>query len=113
MMRRHDELIRLLLRWAMFIVAVAFLGGFPLYLVAVHGPWLWAVMSDHPAAAIDLPLAALVATCLVVLLDSRESPIEFEGLGFKFRGASGPIVLWVLSFLAITVAIRVLWHAGS
>lgn len=70
-------------------------------------------MSEHPAAAIGLPLGALVATCLVLLLESPESPIEFEGLGFKFRGASGPIILWVFSFLAITLAIRVLWHAGS
>ena len=35
--------------------------------------------------------------------------LSFSALGFKFEGASGPVVLWVLCFLAITLAIFTLW----
>lgn len=93
----------------MLIVVIVIVVCFPVYLFSVNGPWLVDIMSAHPAIALGLPLAASMAICLVVLLESSEGPIEFEGLGFKFRGASGPIILWVLSFLAIVCAIRLLW----
>ena len=35
-------------------------------------------------------------------------PVKFEGLGFKFEGTSGQVVLWVLYFLAIAGAIKLL-----
>jgi hypothetical protein len=37
-------------------------------------------------------------------------PIEFEAFGFKLRGASGPIVLWVFCFLSIAAAFQLLWR---
>jgi len=40
--------------------------------------------------------------------EENEVPIEFEGLGFKLKGAAGEIVLWMLCFLAISGAIRLL-----
>lgn len=64
---------------------------------------------QHFAAAIGLPFAALAALGLVTLFETRSGPIEFEALGLKFKGASGPIIFWVLSFLAIAVAIKLLW----
>jgi hypothetical protein len=72
-------------------------------------PWLVEIAREHFAATVGLPAAALVALCIVYFLEHTGGPIEFEGLGFKFRGASGPIVLWVLCFLAITAGIRLLW----
>jgi hypothetical protein len=45
----------------------------------------------------------------VSLLKVTSGPIEFEAIGFKFRGASGPIVLWVFCFLSIAVAFHLLW----
>jgi hypothetical protein len=35
--------------------------------------------------------------------------IEFEAAGFKFRGASGPVVLWIFCYLAIVTSIKLLW----
>jgi len=40
---------------------------------------------------------------------TTEGQIKFDALGFHFEGASGPIVMWVICFLAITLAIKVLW----
>jgi hypothetical protein len=44
-----------------------------------------------------------------MFLEQTSGPIEFEGLGFKFKGASGPVVLWVFCFLAIAGAIKLVW----
>lgn len=44
-----------------------------------------------------------------MLLEQVHGTIAFEGLGFKFRGASGPVVLWVFGYLAIVGSIKLLW----
>jgi len=67
------------------------------------------VVRQHFAAVIGLPASAILALWIVTLLRSQSGPIEFETAGFKFRGASGPVILWVLCFLAIAVAVRLLW----
>jgi hypothetical protein len=64
---------------------------------------------DHFAATVGLSFAALGSLCLVLLLRYSAGPIEFEGMGFKFKGASGPIILWVICFLAMVSAIKLLW----
>ena len=71
--------------------------------------WLIKLTQSNYAALVGVPMSAVTAFCIVSLLKVTNGPIEFEALGFKFRGASGPIVLWVLCFLAIVVAFRVLW----
>ena len=43
----------------------------------------------------------IVAFSIVLTLSFATGDIEFEAPGFKFKGASGPIVLWVLCFVAI------------
>jgi hypothetical protein len=52
------------------------------------------------------------ALCLVIVLENTSGPIEFEGLGFGFKGASGPLVLWCLCFLVMTAAIKAVWATG-
>ena len=68
--------------------------------------WVKEVITEHFAATIGLPLSAIGAFLLVTVLQISAGKIEFEALGFKFRGASGPAVLWVLCFLAIATAIN-------
>jgi hypothetical protein len=61
------------------------------------------------AALVGLPVAAVFALLLVLGLQQASGPIKFEGLGFKFEGASGQIILWVFTFLAMAGAIKLLW----
>jgi hypothetical protein len=75
----------------------------------MRDPVLYKVALDHFPVAIGLPSAVLPALCIVVFLESSSGPIEFEGLGFKFKGASGPIVLLVFCFLAMAGAIKLLY----
>jgi hypothetical protein len=75
----------------------------------VEAPWVMGILQAHFAGIVSVPLAAIGALCVVLILRSTEGPIEFEGLGFKFSGAAGPVVLWALCFIVIVSGIRVLW----
>jgi hypothetical protein len=94
------------------LVGAVILGGtFVLYTardMADVAPWVVEVVQAHFAAVIGLPAAAFVALCLVIFLEVKSGPIEFKGLGFEFRGASGEITLWVVTFLSIAAAIKLL-----
>lgn len=59
---------------------------------------------------VGLPLAACAALALVVFLEqAQEGPLEFSGLSFQFKGASGPVVLWVFCYLALVSSFKLLW----
>jgi hypothetical protein len=98
---------------AIVVVGVAVMMMFFIIFVGTHaiepGSWVAEMAKTHFAAVIGLPFIALLAFFIVIILEFSFGTIQFEGLGFKFRGASGPIVLWALCFLAITVAVRLLW----
>jgi hypothetical protein len=64
---------------------------------------------DKFAAIIGLPMSAIASLILVVFLHESQGKIEFEILGMKFRGASGPVVMWIFSFLAMAFAIKIMW----
>lgn len=67
------------------------------------------LISEHFTALVGLPAAFGAAFVVVALFRTVEGRIVFSALGFKFEGASGPIVMWVLCFLAIVAAIKALW----
>ena len=58
-------------------------------------------------------MSAISAFCLVALLEIARGPIEFEALGFKFKGASGPAILWVFCFLAMIFGVWLLWDKSG
>jgi hypothetical protein len=60
-------------------------------------------------AMIMVPMAALIAFCVVTILEWTAGEIKLKVPGFEFEGASGPIVLWICCFLAITGALRAFW----
>jgi hypothetical protein len=67
------------------------------------------VVTDHLAAVIGIQAAAVTAFVIVVFLQQTAGPVEFNALGFKFKGAAGQVVMWVICFLAIAGAIKLLW----
>jgi hypothetical protein len=73
-------------------------------------PWIIEIFQGHFAATIGLPGAALLAFLIVIMLEARFDSVEMEIFGvLKFKGASGPIVLWVLCFSAMAGAVKLLW----
>jgi hypothetical protein len=82
-------------------------------LVFIHAVWndpgANGIVAKHVRVIIGLPVAGLFSLVVIALFRSTEGTIKFEALGFKFEGASGPIVMWVICFLAISGSIRLLW----
>lgn len=108
--------LRLWITWAAVIGTALWAGYFFIFLIhqslaggAVVDNWFLRMVHDHPAGTIGVGMSAISAFCLVALLEIARGPVEFEGLGFRFKGASGPVVLWVLCFLAMVFAVWLLW----
>ena len=103
--------MRTVARWLVLAAALVYGGAFFLggAMSMLQDPEIFHLAMQHFAATIGLPSAALAALFLVVFLEHTSGAIEFEAIGFKFKGASGPIVMWALAFIVITIAIKLLW----
>jgi hypothetical protein len=105
--KTEDRTVRRIASFIAVIAAVAFLGV--IWNVFFNLPERGEILKDHFGAIVGMPVGAAIAFFLVVFLRQTEGPIEFEGLGFKFTGASGQVAMWVICFLAIAGAIKLLW----
>jgi len=64
---------------------------------------------EHVVTTIGLPCVAIASLILVLILRTVSGNIELKILGVEFKGASGPILMWILCFLALTLAISKTW----
>ena len=111
-----DLKLKRLITWAVVAGTAVATVGFFAFLVfhalwgkAAPETWPAVMVEKHFAAMVGTPLSLMTAFCIVSILKVTNGPVEFEALGFKFRGASGPIVLWVFSFLAVGIIFHFLW----
>ena len=81
-------------------------------LMFVHAVWNDAnankIVGDNFRVIIGLPVAGIFSAVIIVLFRTTEGTIRFKAFGFTFEGASGPIIMWVICFLAIVGSIRLL-----
>jgi hypothetical protein len=107
------SLVRQVVTWLCVVLGPLLVGiaFFPIIRAAIQQqPWLLTIFRQHYAAIFGLPGAALLSFILVVVFEARFDNIEMEIANLvKFRGASGPVILWVLCFLSIALAIKLLW----
>jgi hypothetical protein len=89
------------------VVAGAFVVGAAIMML-IDQPLYELALKQLPAT-VGLPLSALASLAIVICLRTTNGPTEFEAIGFKFKGASGPIIMWVICFMVMTVAIKLLW----
>ncbi len=114
---KPDSRFRRYANWSIVIgtgLGTSYFLGFLVYhsLVAVSpaNNWFIEILEKNYAACIGVPLSAIAAFCVVLLLKVvSHGAIEIEALGFKFRGASGPVVLWIFCFLALIFGMYLLW----
>ncbi len=90
------------------VILVCSFAGIIVYSFWTDKQWIDMAI-EHASAAAGLPIAAVTAFLLVSVLQVTTGKVEFEGIGFKFRGASGPIVLWIACFIAMVIGIKILW----
>jgi hypothetical protein len=108
----QEKLFRKVFGWVILIATAAwglFAGGFLAYHSSQPNSWLLALIQTHFAALMGVPMAALMAMCVVILLRYSAGPIEFKVPGFEFKGASGQVAFWVVCFLSIISALKLLW----
>jgi hypothetical protein len=67
------------------------------------------IVKEHFPVVMGLPLAAALSFLIVILLPQAYGKIEFKIVGMSIKGAAGPVVLWVLCFLVIAAAVKLLW----
>lgn len=113
---RAEEFFR---KWAppLVLTGVSFWGLFMGGFLAYHswkGGFINRIVEEHFPGMILVPLAALMALCIVLMLRWTAGVLEFDLWGqAKLKGASGPLTLWVICFLAIVFAIWLLWPLES
>jgi len=79
-----------------------------------YGNQAWLpIAKAHFAAVIGLPMAAVASLFIVLVLRMSTGPIEAEIGALKFKGAAAPIVFWLLCFLAIAGAVKMLWSSAD
>ena len=87
----------------------AFVGSFLVYHSLRPDGWVVQLVRTQFPAVILVPMSGLASLCIVLLLRLSSGPLEFKAIGFEFRGASGQVVLWVVCFLAMVAAVKLLW----
>lgn len=65
--------------------------------------------ADRFPAVVGLPCAALFSLFLVTFLRQAAGPIEIKMAGMEFKGPSGQVIMWLICFLGIALAIKLLW----
>ena len=83
-----------------------------MFYLALRIPGLFeAVLKEHFAGILGTTMSVMTAMVIVIIFRVAAGPIEFETpFGFKFKGASGPVVLWVFTYLACATGLAVLWR---
>jgi hypothetical protein len=96
-----------------YVVGILVIGCISFWLVfqmAKERRDFYAISVQHFPVVIGLPLAALAAIFVVLVFKVVSGgKISVSMLGLKFEGAAGPVIMWVICFLAIVLAFNTLW----
>lgn len=96
-------------KWVLVIVVIAMmLVWIGLVMLSFHYI-LNEVVPKHFPVLVVLPFVGVAAFIVVFLFRQTAGPIELEAFSIKFKGAAGPIILWILCFAALVSAVHVLW----
>lgn len=99
-------------RWVMFIGPLIFMGPiiFVAYIISTDASSdYYDFVTRNYLVFFGVPLAALFSFYLVVTLEITRGDIDIQFATLKFKGASGPLIFWVITFLALTGAMKLFW----
>jgi hypothetical protein len=98
---------------SVFLCGAVVVVGTVVGIVNFEAMWRDEILHDHYAAIVGLPCAAAAAFIIVTLFRQVAGEIKIRGLGFEVDGAGGPVLLWVVCFLALVIALKVIWPLSS
>ena len=101
---------KFLMRWIIVVLAGIFCFASIILIsnIAYEANVINDVVKDHYFAVIGIAFATITSVFLVIVFNEAIGPIEIEAFGLKFRGAAGPLILWILCFLALVTAMAAL-----
>jgi hypothetical protein len=67
----------------------------------------------HYGTVVGIPCSGLGALFIVLLLRNVAGEVQFTAFGFEFKGASGPIIMWILCFWALTFGMIKTWNLAT
>jgi hypothetical protein len=105
-----EDKFRFVIGWTFVIVVLvlAIVGLGSWLIVDWNADYLVKKLDTEFNVIVGIPASAAAALLLVIFLRATDGPIELEVMGLKFKGASGPIIFWVMVFLSIILAIKTL-----
>jgi hypothetical protein len=95
----------------MFVFGVGLLFAHRIFSLAEDSDaWQVIALTNLPAV-VGVPLIAVFAFMIVVVMEkTTDGEVSVKMPGFHFQGPSGPIIMWVICFLALVGAVRLLWQ---
>lgn len=69
----------------------------------------WEFVRKNYLVFFGMPYAAFFSYFLVSFVETRKGDIDVDFFTFKFKGAAGPLVFWLLIFLAIMLGFKLFW----
>jgi hypothetical protein len=66
-------------------------------------------IAQHLIVIIGLAGMGMASILLIGICRYQDGPMEVEGITFKFKGGAGPVILWIMAFLAMIVGSKMLW----
>jgi hypothetical protein len=67
------------------------------------------MLSQHPGPFMALPGAGVFAFLVVAIFQIAHGNVEFKVGAFALTGAAGPILMWIVAYLAIAFSMYLLW----
>ena len=110
-MESNKPKIVTLMLWGIILLGTILVFAYLFYIIrwAFTYPETPKLIAEHVAAVVGLPICAIGSFVLIYLLKVGKAPIEIEALSFKFKGAAGPVILWIFCFLAMAYGIKMLF----
>jgi len=97
--------------WATFFFAFLVIGA--IFPQLIPDSWFLKMVQAHPSGTLGIAMGAITSFSVVALLDVfARDPIEIRLWKFELKGAAGPVVLWVICFLAFVTGVEILWDNG-
>ena len=91
------------------LLSIATLGA--IAIMGIRRKEYYQISIKHFPTVVGLPMAAITSLFIVLVCDViAGNTIKFKVWGLEFEGGSGQVILWVVVFLAIATAIKLLWE---
>jgi hypothetical protein len=109
-----SERLRQIMGWSIVASGLGFIGWFGLEIfMGSLREVVFGMARLHYGSVVGIPCCGLGALFIVLLLRNVAGDIQFKAFGFEFKGASGPIIMWILCFSALTFAMIKTWPLAT